>query len=151
MPTLELRPTHKPVREYYRALQQFSLLHATHEGAVSAAFGSLLHQCANKLHWTLVPQFELKRRQQHPLRVDGAVVDRWSLVHGYWEAKDAQDDLAVEAKKKIDKGYPTDNIIFQLMSSRSSSATSRLRSTAGRRPSMSSRRRSRSSLPPCWT
>jgi hypothetical protein len=69
MPALDVRPTHKPVRDYYQALEQFSLLHATHEGAVSAAFGTLLQQCASKLHWTLIPQFELKRKKQAALRV----------------------------------------------------------------------------------
>ncbi len=113
MPVLRLLPNHKPLRDYYASLKQYSLLHATHEGAVSAAFAVLLQQCASQFKWTLLGQFEIKRRRQHPLRVDGALVDPWSLVHGYWEAKDQHDDLAVEAKKKIDKGYPTDNIIFQ--------------------------------------
>lgn len=113
MPDLRLQATHKPVRDYYQSLKQFSLLHATHEGAISQAFGSLLQQCANQFKWTLINQFEIKRRKQHPLRVDGALLDPWSLAHGYWEAKDEDDDLALEVKKKIDKGYPTDNIIFQ--------------------------------------
>jgi predicted helicase len=34
-------------------------------------------------------------------------------VHGLWEAKDEDDDLAKEAKQKLDKGYPADNILFQ--------------------------------------
>jgi predicted helicase len=113
MPTLDLRANHAPVREYYKSLQQYSLLAAKHEGAVSEAFATLLRQCGKKFHWTLVTQFDIKRPKAHPLRVDGALLDPWSLVHGYWEAKDEQDDLAVEVKKKIAAGYPTDNIIFQ--------------------------------------
>jgi predicted helicase len=113
MPTLDLRPNHAPVREYYKSLHQYSLLAAKHEGAVSEAFATLLRQCGKKFHWTLVTQFDVKRPKAHPLRVDGALLDPWSLVHGYWEAKDEQDDLAVEVKKKIAAGYPTDNIIFQ--------------------------------------
>ena len=31
---------------------------------------------------------------------------------GYWEAKDNDDDLDEEIKKKFRKGYPQDNIIF---------------------------------------
>ncbi|MFM6991371.1 MAG: DNA methyltransferase, partial [Rhodoferax sp.] len=31
---------------------------------------------------------------------------------GYWEAKDADDDLDAEVVKKFKKGYPQDNIIF---------------------------------------
>ncbi|WP_437574630.1 type ISP restriction/modification enzyme [Sorangium sp. So ce887] len=113
MPELNLRPNHKVVQNYYQSLRQYSLLHATHEGAVSEAFGSLLQNCARQFSWMVVNQYEIKRRERKSLRVDGALVDPWSLAHGYWEAKDQYDDLAVEAKKKIDVGYPTDNIIFQ--------------------------------------
>lgn len=113
MPALRLRPTHKPIRDYYQSLKQYSLLHASHEGAVSEAFGTLLQNCAKQFSWKLVNQFEIKRRKQNPLRVDGALVDPWSLVHGLWEAKDEHDDLALEVKKKIAKGYPTENILFQ--------------------------------------
>lgn len=31
---------------------------------------------------------------------------------GYWEAKDANDGLAVEIRKKFKSGYPRDNILF---------------------------------------
>ncbi len=41
------------------------------------------------------------------------MVDQWSLTHGYWEAKDSQDDLRKEIKKKFAVGYPKDNILFQ--------------------------------------
>ena len=99
-------------RDYYRSLGQLSLLHATHEGAVRSAFGTVLDSCARKFRWTLVNEYEVRRRKKL-LRVDGAIVDPWSLTHGFWEAKDEDDDLAVEAKKKLDLGYPDDNIIFQ--------------------------------------
>jgi len=45
--------------------------------------------------------------------VDGALVDLYHLPHGHWEAKDEKDDLAKEVQRKLDKGYPRDNIIFQ--------------------------------------
>jgi hypothetical protein len=32
---------------------------------------------------------------------------------GYWEAKDEEDDLDREIEKKLRKGYPQDNIIFE--------------------------------------
>jgi len=35
------------------------------------------------------------------------------LVRGHWEAKDTSDDLDVEIAKKIKKGYPLGNIIFE--------------------------------------
>jgi hypothetical protein len=42
MPELRLQAHHKPVVAYYQSLDQLSLLHATHEGAVRSAFGTLL-------------------------------------------------------------------------------------------------------------
>lgn len=113
MANLRLLENHKPVREYYASLRQYSLLHATHEGAVKAAFGTLLGQCAKQFEWTVLGEYELPRHKQRSLRVDGAIVDRWKLARGYWEAKDEHDDLALEAKKKIALGYPTNNILFQ--------------------------------------
>src|SRR5436309_9154062 len=40
-------------------------------------------------------------------------MDLYHLPRGYWEAKDEKDDLAREVERKLDKGYPRDNIIFQ--------------------------------------
>lgn len=112
MHTLDLTPKSRIIRDYYQSLKQLSLLDATHEGAVRSAFGNVLDACARKFHWTLVNEYEVRRKKK-VLRVDGAVVDPWSLAHGFWEAKDEDDDLAVEAKRKLDLGYPDDNIIFQ--------------------------------------
>jgi hypothetical protein len=45
MPILNLKPTHKPVREYYNELKQFEKLGVSHEGAVKTAFQKLLESC----------------------------------------------------------------------------------------------------------
>ena len=113
MQKLNLKPTHKPVEEYYRALQQFKSLRVKHEGAVRSAFQDLLAACARQFNWTLVPEWPVKRAARHALRVDGALVDEFRLTHGYWEAKDESDDLPKEIKKKLAAGYPTGNILFQ--------------------------------------
>lgn len=113
MPSLNLALNHKPIVEYYAELQQLSFLHKTHEGAVRGAFQTLLAKCAKQFNWTVVGEYEVKRPKRPSLRVDGALVDPWSLTHGYWEAKDEHDDLKTEVKKKIALGYPTDNILFQ--------------------------------------
>ena len=113
MQRLELKPTHKPVQNYYSALRQFDDLGVTHETAVRSAFQGLLDHCARQHDWTLVPEWEIRRPRQHPLRVDGALLDNFRLTHGYWEAKDIRDDLPKEARKKFDLGYPRDNILFQ--------------------------------------
>ncbi len=113
MERLNLKPTHKPVQNYYEALRQFKTIGVAHEGAVRSAFQTLLESCGRQFGWKLVPEWQIKRNHGHPLRVDGALVDEYRLTHGFWEAKDTADDLAKEVKKKIAAGYPQNNMIFQ--------------------------------------
>jgi predicted helicase len=108
---LQLKP--KTVKSYYEALGQFKALDVSHETAVRDAFQDLLKECGRQFGWTLVPEWPLKRAGQMPLRADGALVDQFRLRHGLWEAKDSADDLRREAKKKLELGYPADNILFQ--------------------------------------
>ena len=113
MPTLNLKPTHKPVKTYYAALDQFARLGVTHETAVRAAFQALLEHCARQCGWTLVPEHALSTRRNKRIVVDGALIDDFRLTHGYWEAKDIHDDLPAEVESKFAAGYPRDNILFQ--------------------------------------
>jgi predicted helicase len=110
--TLNLKPTHKAVKDYYDALSNLDMLRASHEGAVSPAFAALLRHCARQFDWTLVEKHSIKRNGHHVV-VDGALVDTFKLPHGHWEAKDSDDDLGKEVKKKFAAGYPKDNILFQ--------------------------------------
>ena len=113
MPTLNLKPTHKPIKTYYAALDQFAQLGITHETAVRAAFQSLLEHCARQCGWTLVPEHAVSTRRNKRIVVDGALIDNFRLTHGYWEAKDIDDDLPAEVERKFAAGYPSDNILFQ--------------------------------------
>ena len=113
MLTLNLKPTHKPVREYYAALEQFDQLGVTHETAVRSAFQSLLESCGKQFNWTLVPEHSINLKRNKRIVVDGALIDDFRLTHGYWEAKDIHDDLPTEVQRKFEAGYPTDNILFQ--------------------------------------
>ena len=113
MPTLNLKPTHKPVKAYYESLGQFDRLGVTHETAVRSAFQSLLESCGKQFDWTLVPEHAMTFNRSKRIVVDGALVDDFRLTHGYWEAKDIHDDLPTEVQRKFEAGYPTDNILFQ--------------------------------------
>jgi len=44
---------------------------------------------------------------------DGTVKDTLRMARGYWEAKDSHDDLETEIRRKFDRGYPRDNILFE--------------------------------------
>ena len=113
MTNLNLKPTHKPVKDYYAALAQFEQLEVRHEGAVRSAFQSLLQNCARQFDWTLVPEHSMTGVQNNRIVVDGALMDDFRLAHGYWEAKDEDDDLPSEVVRKLEAGYPRDNILFQ--------------------------------------
>ena len=110
---LNLRPTHRIIRNYYDELDQFDRLGVAHEGAVRSAFQSLLQVCARQFDWTLVPEHSMTVRRDRRIVVDGALMDDFRLTHGYWEAKDEDDDLPSEVVRKFERGYPRDNILFQ--------------------------------------
>jgi len=112
MVTLNIRPGHKSVKAYYEEIRSLSELGVSHEGAVSPAFASLIRHCASQFDQRLIEKYSLKTNT-HFIIVDGALVDAFNLVHGYWEAKDTADDLDKEIAKKLKLGYPKNNILFQ--------------------------------------
>jgi hypothetical protein len=91
--TLELKPTHKPIQNYYASLSRFEALGIKHEGAVRSAFHELLDYCGRQFDWKLVPEYRVKAKAGNQIAVDGGLLDNYGLVHGYWEAKDSADDL----------------------------------------------------------
>ncbi|WP_313656430.1 type ISP restriction/modification enzyme [Planktothrix agardhii] len=113
MATLNLKPTHKPIRAYYDALQQFAKLGVSHELAVKDAFADLLKACCPQFELTLIPEKQIKLPNGKSIRVDGALVRDGSIRYGVWEAKDGHDKLEREVKQKFALGYPKENIIFQ--------------------------------------
>ena len=120
MKTLNLKPTHKPVKAYYESLQRFESIGVSHETAVRSAFQSLLEYCGRQFNWILVPEHSMtplirgaRGVKNKRIVVDAALIDNFQLPHGYWEAKDIHDDLPAEVLHKFATGYPRDNILFQ--------------------------------------
>ena len=113
MQALNLKPTHKLVKDYYATLGQFGQLEIDHEMAVRSAFQALLRGCGRQFDWTLVPEYAIQKPKARPIKVDGAMVDAFRLARGFWEAKDEHDDLEKEINAKFERGYPKSNIIFQ--------------------------------------
>ena len=124
--TLNIKPHHKAITVYYDALERYHQHGVTHETAVRAAFQALLEVCARQKNWTLVCEYTLRlpagSRGTGPraagkhstlIRLDGALLDAYNLPCGTWEAKGIQSNLATEARRKFDAGYPQDNILFQ--------------------------------------
>ena len=107
-----LRPTHKPVQEYYAKRREHETQNVLHELAVKVAFQSLLDAAARKRGWSVIPE-ETVRRRGKTVRPDAVVKDAFGVPRGYWEAKDTADDLDAEIAKKLKKGYPAANLIFE--------------------------------------
>ena len=113
MPTLNIKPTHKPIKNYYIELAEYAKIGAKHEGAVRTAFQNLLQHYCRQSSLILVCEKTRYTPQKRRIQIDGEVVDTFDLPHGHWEAKDTQDDLATEAQRKSEAGYPFKNIIIQ--------------------------------------
>ena len=102
MSNLNLKPTAAPVKTYYATLQRFAQGRFDSEGNIRGAFEDLLKKCARQFDWTLIPEYQISRKAQKPIRVDAALVDSFNLPRGYWEAKDEKDSLEAEMKKKFE-------------------------------------------------
>ena len=113
MPQLNLKPSHKAVRDYYATLRQYDRHNVRHEGAVSSPFETLLTVCAKQMDATLIPQFTMRAPSGNRIVLDGVILDAYGLPFAYWEAKDMDDNLTRAVQEKREAGYPLDNTLFQ--------------------------------------
>ena len=113
MLALNIKPTHKPIKNYYTELKEYTKIGVEHEGAVRTAFQNLLQHYCRRTDLILVCEKTHYTPEKRRIRIDGEVVDAFDLPHGHWEAKDTHDDLPTEARKKAEAGYPFKNITFQ--------------------------------------
>ncbi len=82
------------------------------ETIVREAFKDLLKAWGKQSNLTFLAEYPLKTATKSNISLDGALLHELRMPLGYWEAKDADDDLDAEVVKKFKKGYPQDNIIF---------------------------------------
>ena len=82
------------------------------ETIVREAFKDLLKAWGKQQGLIFLAEYPLKTATKTNIAVDGALLHELRMPLGYWEAKDAADDLDAEVVKKFKKGYPQDNIIF---------------------------------------
>lgn len=96
---------------YYTALKNYKHHQANNESTTETAFKDLLHNIALDLNLTLLKTTEGQKNNN--IIPDGIIKDDYFRVVGHWEAKDTKDDLDDEIYKKLKKGYPRTNIIFE--------------------------------------
>ncbi len=108
-----IKPTHRPVINFYAELKQYENLGATNETEVRLAFATLLQHYARQNNLTLICEKSIRTPQDNIIYVDGMLTDNdFGLLRGYWEAKDLHDNLITAIKQKFDASYPQDNILF---------------------------------------
>jgi len=98
--------------KFYKKLQTIQKSGATrNESVISDAFKTLLEAYCETKDLILLREEPYKNTR---IRPDGTVRGALpNLDYGYWESKDIFDDIDKEIDKKIEVGYPTDNIIFE--------------------------------------
>lgn len=82
------------------------------ETIVREAFKDLLKAWGRQHDLVFLAEYPVKTATKTNIAVDGALLHELRMPLGYWEAKDADDDLSEEIAKKFKKGYPQDNIVF---------------------------------------
>lgn len=83
------------------------------ETAIRNAFYHLLNEYAKGKGLMMVPEVTIKGKLGKNVIPDGTLKDVLRQDWGYWESKDESDVLEDEIKKKFDKGYPNENILFE--------------------------------------
>ena len=102
------------VQDYLARIDQLRRVSdASNEVIVSQAFARLPEDWANDQKLIFVQQHTFETPQKTLVRPDGVVLHDIRVPMGWWDAKDTADDLEKEIEKKLRKGYPQDNIVFE--------------------------------------
>jgi predicted helicase len=102
------------ISQYYRELDQIIQYGGRrNESQIRFAFQRLLNEYCQPKDFVVIAELDYRTKRGNLIRLDGVVKDALRLEWGYWEAKDEDDDLDKEIEKKLAKGYPDDNILFE--------------------------------------
>ena len=101
------------INDYLKSLDLIKKISGSNrETIVREAFKDLLKAWGKQNKLTFIAEYGMKTATKSNILLDGALLHELRMPLGYWEAKDADDDLEQEVSKKFKKGYPQDNIIF---------------------------------------
>ena len=85
MQVLNLKSNHKPIREYYKTLQQLDKLGINHELGIKGTFEDILKSCCSQLGWNYAAEQTVKINNNTKLSVV------WNLK--LFESKDTVDEI----------------------------------------------------------
>ena len=102
------------ISQYYNKVDQIIQYGGSRkETSIRGAFQNLLNEYCRSKDFILIPELEYKTKKGKLVYPDGTIKDALRLDYGYWESKDQYDNLDLEIEKKLAKGYPDDNILFE--------------------------------------
>jgi len=102
------------INQYFNRLSRLRQISGgDRETQVRAAFQRLLEDWGETKKLTFVAEYDFLGPARNTCRVDGVLLQSLRAPFGWWEAKDSKDDLQEEITKKLRRGYPQDNILFE--------------------------------------
>jgi predicted helicase len=102
------------IQQYYTKVEKLIQYGGSkNETAIRSAFQTLLEQYCIDKNLLLVLELEYKTKYETTVKPDATLKDALRQDWGYWESKDTFDSLDNEIQSKIQKGYPTTNIMFE--------------------------------------
>lgn len=94
------------INDYLRQLDVIKKVSGSQrETIVREAFKDLFKAWGRQQNLIFLAEYPLKTATKTNIAVDGALLHELRMPMGYWEAKDADDDLDEEVTKKFRKGY----------------------------------------------
>ncbi|HEV8079644.1 MAG TPA: type ISP restriction/modification enzyme [Chitinophagaceae bacterium] len=102
------------IQQYHKELEK--IIHyggSKKETAIRNAFYYLLNEYAHSKDLMLIAEISTKNKAGKIITPDGTIKDSIRNDWGYWESKDESDDINDEIRNKFNKGYPSDNILFE--------------------------------------
>jgi predicted helicase len=102
------------VRQYHTEVEKIIQYGGSRkETSIRVAFQNLLNEYCKPREFRLIPELDYKTPIGKIVYPDGTVKDALRLDWGYWESKDQYDNLDQEIERKLSKGYPDSNILFE--------------------------------------
>ncbi|MBI1769498.1 MAG: N-6 DNA methylase [Bacteroidetes bacterium] len=102
------------INQYYSKLDRIIQYGGSrNETAIRQAFYPLLNDYANKKNLELITEIRIRGTKGNEVQPDGVLKNALRLDFGYWESKDESDGIEEEIDKKLKKGYPLTNALFE--------------------------------------
>ena len=102
------------IQQYYSQAEKI-IQHggSRNETALRSAFQRLLEDYSSAKNLQLIAELAFATPFGTTVNPDGTLKDALRQDRGYWESKDAADALDAEIAKKLAKGYPSTNMLFE--------------------------------------